>query len=109
MAQIVKSETHLDLVHFLGGQPVIELTEGTLPMTRLVLTIDAAAADKARRIAQQRKVTLDSLIQELIDGLDVSDQATGLQACNVLDESFRLVSAPFGGKSWTNAAFNIPS
>jgi hypothetical protein len=69
-------------------------------MTRLVLTIDDSAVEKARRIAQQRRMTLDSLVQELIDGLDWKDQKTGWQACDALDESFRLASAPLGGKPW---------
>lgn len=69
-------------------------------MTQLVLTIDDDVAEKARRVAQQRQITLDSLVQGLINGLDLADQTVGLQACNALDESFRLVSAPFGGKPW---------
>ncbi len=69
-------------------------------MTRLVLTIDDAVAEKARRVAQQRRMTLDALVQGLIDNLDVEDQEAGRRASDALDESFRLASAPFGGKPW---------
>jgi hypothetical protein len=69
-------------------------------MTELTVTIDSSAAEKARRIAQQRQVTVDCLVQELIEGLDLGDQEAGRKACEALDESFRLVSVPMGGKPW---------
>ena len=70
-------------------------------MTKLTLTIDDAAAEKARSVARRRQMTLDCLVQELIEGLDTEDQEAGRRACEALDESFRLVSAPLGGKPWT--------
>ena len=71
-------------------------------MTELTIMIDESAAEKACRIAQQRQVTVDCLVQELIEGLDVEEQEAGRQACEALDESFRLVSVPMGGKPWKN-------
>jgi len=69
-------------------------------MTRLILTIDEAAVKKARLAAHRRRVTMDRLVQELIEGLDVEDREAGRRACEALEESFRLVSAPLGGKPW---------
>ena len=69
-------------------------------MTELTITIDNSAAEKARRIAQQRQVTVDCLVQELIEGLDIGDREAGRRACEALNESFRLVSVPMDGKPW---------
>jgi hypothetical protein len=76
------------------------IEEGMSTMTRLILTIDDSAAEKARLVAQRRRITLDALVQGLIEGLDMEDQDAGRRACEALDESFRLVSAPLGGKPW---------
>ncbi len=69
-------------------------------MTQLTITVDDATAEKARLVAQRRHITLDSLVQDLIQRLDPDDQAIGQRACEALDESYRLVSAPLGGKPW---------
>jgi len=69
-------------------------------MTQLTVTIDDSAAEKARLAAQQRRITLDCLVQGLIENLDVQEQDAGRRACKALDESFRLVSTPLGGKPW---------
>lgn len=69
-------------------------------MTKLTLTIDDEAAEKARVVAQRKQVTVDRLVQGLIEGLEVGDQDTSNRACAALDESFRIVSAPLGGKPW---------
>ena len=69
-------------------------------MTKLTLTIDDSAAEKARLVAQRRQISLDNLVQGLIERLDVEDQDAGRRACEALDESFRLVSTPLGGKPW---------
>ena len=71
-------------------------------MTELTITIDNSAAEKACRIAQQRQVTVDCLVQELIEGMNIEEQEAGRQAREALDESFRLASVPKGGKPWTN-------
>lgn len=70
------------------------------PMTQLTITIDDSAAEKARRAAQLRRVTVDSLVQELIQALDLEDRGRSGRATEALDESFRLVSTPMGGKPW---------
>lgn len=69
-------------------------------MTKLTLTLDDSVAEKARLVAQRRRVTLDRLVQDLIEGLAAEDREAGRRACEALDESFRLVSAPLGGKPW---------
>lgn len=71
-------------------------------MTTLTLTIDDTAAEKARRVALRRQMTLDSLVQGLIEGLAEEDQEIGRRACEALDKSFRLVSVPMGGKPWND-------
>ncbi len=71
-------------------------------MTQLTITIDDSAAEKARHVAQQRRVTVDCLVQGLIENLGIQDQGAGQRACEALDESFRLVSTPMGGKPWKN-------
>lgn len=72
-------------------------------MTKLTLTIDDSAVEKARLVAQRRRMTLDCLVQGLIEGLAADDEPDdGRRACEALDESFRLVSAPLGGKPWEN-------
>ncbi len=72
-------------------------------MTKLTLTIDGSAAEKARLVAQRRQTTVDCLVQSLIESLSADDDgAAGQRACEALDESFRLVSAPLGGKPWND-------
>lgn len=71
-------------------------------MIKLTLTIDDSAAEKAHLVAQRRRMTLDCLVQRLIEGLATEDQQDGHLACEALDESFRLVSVPLGGKPWKN-------
>ena len=71
-------------------------------MTELTLTINDTAADKARLAAQRRRITLDALVQGLIERLDVEDQDAGIRACEALERSFEQVSAPFGGKPWND-------
>lgn len=70
-------------------------------MTQLTITLDDATAEKARLVAQCRHVTLDTLVQGLIEQLDLAAQSDGRRACEALDESYRLVSAPLGGKPWS--------
>jgi hypothetical protein len=69
-------------------------------MTRLVLTIDDAAVEKARRIAERRRITLNRLVEGLIEDLAVDDQDAGRRGCEALEQSFRIVSTPLGGKPW---------
>ncbi|MDY0169534.1 MAG: hypothetical protein RBS80_23530 [Thermoguttaceae bacterium] len=69
-------------------------------MTQLTITLDDATAEKARLVAQRQQITLSTLVQGLIERLDVDDQAAGQRACDALDESYRLVSSPLGGKPW---------
>ena len=69
-------------------------------MTKLTLMIDESTAHKARLAAQRRRITVDVLVQGLIERLDVEEQDAGSRACDVLDRSFQQVSAPFGGKPW---------
>lgn len=69
-------------------------------MTQLTLTIDDAAADKARLLARQRQVTLERLVQELIENLDLKTPSVTQQAMDALSDSFRRVSTPLGGKPW---------
>jgi hypothetical protein len=69
-------------------------------MTHLTLTIDDAAAHKAQLAAQRRRMTVDALVQGLIERLDVEDLDGGKRACEALERSFQEVSAPFGGKPW---------
>ena len=70
-------------------------------MTNLTLTINDLAAHKARLAAQRRRVTVDALVQGLIEQLDIEDQDAGRRACEALERSFQEVSAPYGGKLWT--------
>ena len=70
-------------------------------MTNLTVTINDSAAHKVCLAAQQRRVTVDALVQGLIEQLDLEDQAAGNRACEALERSFQEVSAPFGGKPWT--------
>ncbi len=67
-------------------------------MTKLTLTIDESTAKKARLAAQRQRVTIDVLVQGLIERLDVEEQDAGRQACDTLERSFQQVSTPFGGK-----------
>jgi len=69
-------------------------------MTNLTLTINDSAAHKARLAAQRRRVTIDALVQGLIEELDLEDQDLGRRACEALERSFQEVSAPFGEKPW---------
>jgi len=69
-------------------------------MTKLALTIDDSAAEKARLVAARRKITVDCLVQSLIEGLSVEDEEDSRRACEALENSFRLVSKPLGGKPW---------
>ena len=69
-------------------------------MAELTLTINDSAADKARRAAQRRCITVDVLVQGLIEQLEVEEQDAGRRACEALERSFQHVSAPFGGKPW---------
>lgn len=69
-------------------------------MPQLTIRLDDAMAEKARLVAQRRQITLDNLVQGCIERLDVEDEAVGQRACEALEESFRLVSAPLGGKPW---------
>ncbi len=71
-------------------------------MTNLTLTINDSAADKVCLAAQQRRVTVDALIQGLIEQLELEDREAGNLACDALERSFQEVSAPFGGKPWTD-------
>ena len=72
-------------------------------MTTLTLPIDESTAHKARLAAQRRRITVDVLVQELIERLIVEEQDAGSRACDVLDRSFQQeVSAPFGGKPWND-------
>jgi hypothetical protein len=73
-----------------------------LIMTQLTVTIDDSAAEKVQRVAQQRQVTVDCLVQELIQNLDGEQREARRQASEALDESFRLVSTPMGGKPWSD-------
>ena len=69
-------------------------------MIKLTITLDESTAEKARLAAQRRRMSLDALIKSLIERLDVEEQDAAQRACEALDESFRLASAPFGGKPW---------
>jgi len=69
-------------------------------MTNLTLTINDSAAHKAQLAAQRRRTTVDALVQGLIERLDMEDTDAGNQACEALERSFQVVSAPFGGKLW---------
>ena len=71
-------------------------------MTELTLTINDSAADKARLAAQRSRITLDALVQGLIERLDVEAPNAGRLACEALERSFQQVSAPFGGKPWND-------
>lgn len=67
-------------------------------MTTLTVSIDDAAAEKVRRAASERRVTVDSVVQDLIETLEVQGQEAGQHARQALKDSFRLVSTPMGGK-----------
>ena len=71
-------------------------------MTELTLTIDESTARKARLAAERRRITVDVLVQGLIERLDVEEQDAGRRACDALERSFQQVSAPFGGKPWND-------
>ena len=71
-------------------------------MPTVTLTIDDSAIEKARLFANRRQITLDSLVQVLIERLSVEELESGRLACEALDESFRLVSSPLGGKPWNS-------
>lgn len=71
-------------------------------MTQLTLSIDESAAQKARLAAQQRRISVDILVQGLIEQLDVEEQDAGRRACDALERSFQQVSAPLGGKPWND-------
>jgi hypothetical protein len=46
-------------------------------------------------------MTVDALVQGLLEQLEIDDQDVGNLACEALERSFREVSTPFGGKPWT--------
>ena len=70
-------------------------------MTTITVTINDSAAETIRQIARQRSVSVDDLFEQLITELDKDRQDAGRRACQALDDSFRAVSKPLGGKPWT--------
>ncbi len=69
-------------------------------MTTLTLSIDEQSARTAQRIAQQRQTTVDAIVQELLDQLGREDFDVRHRSVEELEQSFREVSRPLGGKLW---------
>ncbi len=69
-------------------------------MTTITITINDSAAETVRQVARQRSVSVDDLFEQLIAELDKDREDAGRRACQALDDSFRAVSKPWGGKLW---------
>ncbi len=69
-------------------------------MTQLTLTLDESSVEIAQRVAAERNTTLDHLVGEYIEQLATEQSQRGRAAVELLEESFRVVSRPLGGKPW---------
>jgi uncharacterized protein DUF6364 len=71
-------------------------------MTQLTLTLDESSVESAQRVAAERHTTLDHLVGEYFEHLASERSQRGRAVVELLEESFRVVSRPLGGKLWTN-------
>jgi hypothetical protein len=76
-------------------------------MTTLTLTLDDAAAAKARQVAQRRNSSLEDMLKGFVVSLgqdDATDSrlAQRESAVQRLMGSFRELSRPLGGKGYTS-------
>lgn len=71
-------------------------------MTQLTLTLDESSIETAQRVAAERHTTVDHLVGEYFEQLGLEQNNRGQQAVELLEESFRIVSRPLGGKPWAN-------
>jgi hypothetical protein len=74
-------------------------------MTTLVLTLDDAAAAKARLAAQRRQSSLEDLVQRFVVNLGQEENGDGAaelreSAAQKLIVSFQQLSRPLGGKGY---------
>lgn len=71
-------------------------------MTTLSLIVDDQLASRAERIAAERNTTLDHLVQQYLEQLTSTDQATRDSATDRLASTIRDLSRPLGGKPYSH-------
>ena len=74
-------------------------------MTTLVVTVDDAAASKARQVAQRRQTSLENMLSGFVVSLSKDDsdpEVTGEReaAAENLSGTFQALSRPLGGKGY---------
>ena len=69
-------------------------------MTTLTIQISDRTAQTARQVALQQQTTVDAIVQQLLDRLTSDEFANRQNAVENLEQSFRQVSRPLGGKQW---------
>jgi len=81
----------------LGEQGGLE-QRGNSGMTEITIALDDRIAEKAKRVASQRGISVADLIRELLEGLEVERRNS--PAAADLERSFAELSRPMGGIDW---------
>jgi hypothetical protein len=69
-------------------------------MTTLMLQLDHQTAHRARRAAETRHTTLESLVVEYVEQLARIDEQARSEGTEHLLRTLRELSRPMGGKPW---------
>jgi hypothetical protein len=69
-------------------------------MATLTLQVDLQTVDRARRVAEKRCTTLDSLVEDYLEQLAETEEHSRAEAAEHLLRTLRELSRPMGGKPW---------
>ena len=71
-------------------------------MVVLTVQVDEKLAERAKRVAELRKITVDAMVGQYFAQLPNDDRAGTTDATDQLIETLRQLSRPMGDKPWTN-------
>lgn len=69
-------------------------------MVALTLQVDEKLADRAKRAAERRNITVDAMVGQYFAQLPNEDGGGTTAATDQLIETLRQLSRPMGGKPW---------
>jgi len=69
-------------------------------MVALTLQVDEKLADRAKRAAERRNITVDAMVGQYFAQLPNDDRGGTTAATDQLIETLRQLSRPMGGKLW---------
>lgn len=69
-------------------------------MVALTVQVDEKLAERAKRTAERRHITVDAMVGQYFAQLPSDDRAAMTTATDQLIETLRELSRPMGGKLW---------